>query len=336
MANKVLVGVQIKKPSLDKFDEKITYLQGIKHSIEELTTSNDLGWLKVNSAPLKSGIQNIINSWIKKYTSFLLDNTMKEITNIEQFIHEVDSGIKEIPQGAETKREKELLMKVMTHLRDVKMIKDKTIAEVDPMKNTVVLLKKHGVAPEGDLLIRLENQKTKLIEVSENALGPVKEQILPLQSIEANNIKVELEFFRKKIEEFRRRFIASCPYHVETATPEVIDKAYNTISQFYAEMIRLEDEAKSFNNLETLFELHKSQYKELKECRNELINLKYLWDLVSLVEFLFTSWRSTLWDKIDTDSLMAQIKELEKKLTNPLNSANKEIKGWKAFMQMNQ
>lgn len=95
-------------------------------------------------------------------------------------------------------------MKVMTHLRDVKMIKDKTIAEVDPMKNTVVLLKKHGVAPEGDLLIRLENQKTKLIEVSENALGPVKEQILPLQSIEANNIKIELEHFRKKIEEFRK------------------------------------------------------------------------------------------------------------------------------------
>ena len=61
-----------------------------------------------------------------------------------------------------------------------------------------------------------------------------------------------------------------------------------------------------------------------------------MWDLVSLVEFLFTSWRSTLWDKIDTDSLMAQIKELEKKLTNPLNAANKEIKGWKAFLSMNQ
>lgn len=100
-------------------------------------------------------------------------------------------------------------------------------------------------------------------------------------------------------------------------------------------MILLEVESQSFNNLETLFELHKSSYKELKECKQEIVSLKYMWDLVSLVEFLFTSWRSTLWDKIDTDSLTAQIKELEKKLTNPLNAANKEIKGWKAFMSMN-
>jgi len=39
-------------------------------------------------------------------------------------------------------------MKVMTHLRDVKMIKDKTMSEIDPMKTTVVLLKKHGVQYE--------------------------------------------------------------------------------------------------------------------------------------------------------------------------------------------
>lgn len=97
----------------------------------------------------------------------------------------------------------------------------------------------------------------------------------------------------------------NCPYHTEAAGPETIDKAYLTITQYYNEMISLENEAKAFNNLETLFELHKSTYKELKECRNELISLKYMWDLISFVEFLFTSWRSTLWDKIDTDSLLA-------------------------------
>ena len=180
MANKILVGVQVKKPSLDKFDEKISYLFTIKHKIDDLITTNDIGWLKVNSAPLKSGIQNIINSWIKKYTNFLLNNTNKEISNIKKFIQEVTDGIKKVPESADSQHEKDLLMKVMTHLRDVKMIKDKTMSEIDPMKLTVVLLKKHGVTPEEDLLIELENMKTRLVEVSENALGPVKEQILPL------------------------------------------------------------------------------------------------------------------------------------------------------------
>ena len=59
-----------------------------------------------------------------------------------------------------------------------------------------------------------------------------------------------------------------------------------------------------------------------------------MWDLVAIVEFLFTSWRSTLWDKIDTDSLLAQIKELQKTQTNKNMDQNKHIKGWKAFQAL--
>lgn len=40
-----------------------------------------------------------------------------------------------------------------------------------------------------DFLVKLENSKTALAEVSEKALGPVKETILPLQNEEAGNIK---------------------------------------------------------------------------------------------------------------------------------------------------
>jgi hypothetical protein len=39
--------------------------------------------------------------------------------------------------------------------------------------------------------------------VSEKALGPIKEAILPLQNEEAGNIKKTLSDFAKKINEFR-------------------------------------------------------------------------------------------------------------------------------------
>lgn len=68
----------------------------------------------------------------------------------------------------------------MTHLRDVKMIKDRTLDEIEPMKRTITLLKKHFVKMDEDFLVKLENSKTTLIEVSEKALGPVKEAVLPL------------------------------------------------------------------------------------------------------------------------------------------------------------
>jgi hypothetical protein len=87
----------------------------------------------------------------------------------------VTGGIKVIPDGAESQREKALLMKVMEHIRDVKMIRDRTFDEIEPMKQTVMLLKKHQFKMEEDFLVKLENSKTALVDVSEKAMGPVKE-----------------------------------------------------------------------------------------------------------------------------------------------------------------
>lgn len=44
-----------------------------------------------------------------------------------------------------------------------------------------------------------------------------------------------------------------------------------------------------------------------------------MWDLVSLVDMQFEAWKSTLWDKIDTEELMTLIKEMQTKQTNPQN-----------------
>jgi len=147
-----------------------------------------------------------VTQWIDTYTSFLLDNTVTEIQNILEFIKEVSDGIKVLPQSAETKKDKELLMKVMTHLRDVKMIKDRTLQEIDPMKQTIMLLKKHQLKMQEDFLVKLENSKTALVEVSQKALGPVKEQILPLQTKEAGNIKDRLRKFDISVKEYRLEF----------------------------------------------------------------------------------------------------------------------------------
>jgi len=65
-----------------------------------------------------------------------------------------------IPQANTTEKEKKLLMQVMTHLRDVKTIKDKTLAQIEPMKQAILLLKKHQVKMDDDYLVLLENNKS--------------------------------------------------------------------------------------------------------------------------------------------------------------------------------
>jgi hypothetical protein len=120
MAAKILDGVETKRPDLEAFDEKITYLTKVKNDIAVMKTSVDIGWLRVNVTPLIKELQNTVTLWIDSFTHFLLNNTMKQIENIDNFINDVRDGIRVLPKGSDSKDDKELLMKVMTHLSDVK------------------------------------------------------------------------------------------------------------------------------------------------------------------------------------------------------------------------
>lgn len=99
--------------------------------------------MRVNSLPLIKELEKTIDDWIQAHTSFLLNNTTNQINNIKQFITDVNDGTRVVPKSNETAEEKAALMSVMTHLRDVKMIKQKTLDQIDPMKQAIMLMKKH-------------------------------------------------------------------------------------------------------------------------------------------------------------------------------------------------
>lgn len=118
-------------------------------------------------------------------------------------------------------------------------------------------------------------------------------------------------------------------------SPEIINNAYDLISQFYEETCKLEDEARELNNLETLFDLQRSSYKQLKDCKSELISLKEMWDLIGLIDNQFESWKQTLWDQINTENLTQLIKDMQSKQCNPTAPANKVISKWRGFVALN-
>ena len=124
MSRKILDGIVTKQPSLDVFDAEITRLYEYKQRISRIPPTADIGWLKVNSSPLIKELQTIINNWIDRFTSYLYDNTTKQMKNIQDFVNEVQTGIKVIPKDLNTEKDKQLLTKVMTHLRDVTQIKE--------------------------------------------------------------------------------------------------------------------------------------------------------------------------------------------------------------------
>ena len=138
------------------------------------------------------------------------------MNNIQNFVNEVQSGIKVLPKDLNTDRDKQLLTKVMTHLRDVTQIKEQTVERFPNLRDTIQLLKKHNVdvnVSKGvDLLVTIENSRTALEDTSDNALGPIKEAILPLQSKESDNVKTRVRQFQIKVLDYRQEFQSALPY----------------------------------------------------------------------------------------------------------------------------
>jgi hypothetical protein len=106
----------------------------------------------------------------------------------------------------------------MTHLRDVTQINKNTNERFPQLRDTIQLLKKHNVdvsVSKGvDLLVTIENARTALEDTADNALGPVKEAILPLQSKESDNVKFRVREFQVKVLDYRLEFQAQLPYGV--------------------------------------------------------------------------------------------------------------------------
>ena len=99
------------------------------------------------------------------------------------------------------------------------------------------MLKKHAdnfeMDPTKDYIVECENSKTFLNEVSEKALGPVKESILPLQKSESDNVKIRREHFILKVKTYRKDFMEALPYHTQNSSPEIVNAAYHKISEYY-------------------------------------------------------------------------------------------------------
>jgi hypothetical protein len=152
-----------------------------------------------------------------------MTNTLKKLNNIKAWTKEVNDGISNLPTKDMDKfkrsdKDKNLLQIVMTHLRDVKQIKEKTDEQFGPIRATIQMLKKHAddfeMDPTKDYVVECENAKTFLNEVSIKALGPVKENILPLQKSEAENVKERRERFILKVKTYRKDFMEALPYHI--------------------------------------------------------------------------------------------------------------------------
>ncbi|CAK0838245.1 unnamed protein product [Prorocentrum cordatum] len=321
--NRIKVDIGRPIPRTVAFDKKIEFFVGMKHDLSNLVTPVDIHWLRINAQPVKVAMVARAKEWEQKYVDYIRTFTEERIRALVDYVEKLRVGLGP-PSPVDEPENERLLYAVMTHIRDVKLSTAAIPKLFAPIRTLCQLLKKHQVVHDG--LPELEHAPSKWDEVIRLAFDE-KEKILPLRNEESIKIRNKIDAFGEQVAEFRKEFQVQCPFDEVNAVSGEYDLSYQTINEYYRKTLQIREQAEDYNDLELLFDMAMSNYRDLKECIDELVLLKGLWDGVVLVQTTFLSWDCILWDKIDTGALVQQVRDLQ----NQVKVMPKGVRGWKLY-----
>ena len=347
---------------LEQFEREMAHYEGLQLQVNTKLSSpvDVLGWLRINTLPIKQAILGWCTRWTATYTSHVKATLVARLRDMDTFMHEVRTGLS-IPVAAD--RSKDALMAVMKSICDVRKASE-TFAELwGPFHEMITALKRHNVdvtdvvinGDSGyDLQSYLEEAPTAW-ELLVKKTFVKKEEILPLQMAEVEILRQNLDAFGVRVLRFRSAFKKEGPFMSSapssaasgagpapsfssiSSASTITNANSNTIALAYEEMDRqvdllttLEREAVAFNELEELFELQISKYPEMGETRRDLKLLKWIWDFKALVDKLYEGWRGQYWSEINTEACVDQNKELLKQLRKQGNDFQ-VLKAWRVY-----
>ena len=143
--------VNVKLPNLKKFDEAISHYRHLRHEVDQLKSPARVGWVLVDSDPMKDALGTWLAKYANMYTQYLSNYVVDTLKEVEHFMVDVDSGLQVTVEEGEAGKEN--LKKCMGYIRDVKR-REKTHTQqalFGPLHTTISTLKKHGVAVDAKI-----------------------------------------------------------------------------------------------------------------------------------------------------------------------------------------
>lgn len=300
---------------LDQFEERIRHFLGVQADIEELKTLHEIDFLRIISQPIKQALGTWVTKWMFIFTNYLQTRLVDGLNELYDFMTRIDKGLDQtVAEG-----DKDKLMSVMTHIRDVRKRMPWMEDSLSPLRDMVALLKAHGIPLDlgaigantrfADPVEFLEGAPMRWDNVV-NKTFRVKEAIQPLQNAMVDTIKRDVALYVERATKLHETFCSASNGGPLVWTADHTRDAYAEIDRAHSSLQAMEEEADALRNLQELFELHPVRITHLSEMRGEIRMLKHVWDTIAIVESLFSHWRLTLWAEIDCDDLLEQTQRL--------------------------
>jgi len=330
---------------LNKYDAAISKYLDVADRIKKTKSLCDVGWLRVNTAPIKSSLLELAEMWRDLHAEHLRNHLIQTLDRFDAFLEQVKVGLAlAVDDGDEGQKN---LRNVMSDILEVGRAENVTKEMFQPLRELCALLKHHQVditaevvpsatearrRKQDPLLPSVKTVLDYLEEAPVNWAAVVKvkyakkDEIALYKQKAEFSLKAELDFFYSEMRDFRGDFRAKAPFTHQGLSEE----AYALIDKYAAELEAFERRAAEMNRQEELFELSVSKYPELPQTLSELRLLRNLWDFKAMVQYSYSGWKKSKWSAVDTDKLEVENKALLKAL-RASGAADPVVKGWVVF-----
>ncbi|MGH0148390.1 UNVERIFIED_CONTAM: hypothetical protein FKN15_039512 [Acipenser sinensis] len=113
---------------------------------------------------------------------------------------------------------------------------------------------------------------------------------------------------------------------LEGCGQQMPDQVYTQL-EAHREIKLLEEQMIEMQESSNLFEVTFPDYRQLKQCRREIIILKGLWDIIIYVQSSIEDWTKTQWRQINVEQMDVELRRFAKEI----RMLDKEVRGWDAY-----
>ncbi|XP_053483492.1 dynein axonemal heavy chain 11 isoform X4 [Ictalurus furcatus] len=311
-------------PTTDKFKEQIDRYEDLYVQVSKLEDSRVFdGWFRVDIRPFKMSLLNTIKKWSWMFKEHLISYVTENISDLEEFILRVDSGVREPVKSGDY----QALVQVMGCLLAVRSRQPSTDQMFEPLTAVVSLLQQYGETLPDHIYTQLEEIPERWNSIKKLA-WLVKHEVAPLQNAEVVVIRKKYGAFEIKLRQFEEKFRMEAPLHCNTESP------YTQLDNWHSEVVRLEQEAATLQESCKLFEVSSPDFRQLRLCQRQIFILKQLWDLLLCAQSIIDVWKETHWREINMEQMDAELKRFAKVRDSAweMQSLDKEARGWDVYV----
>eukprot|EP00756_Hemistasia_phaeocysticola_P021738 Hpha_TRINITY_DN15791_c11_g1::TRINITY_DN15791_c11_g1_i1::g.41603::m.41603/K10408/DNAH; dynein heavy chain, axonemal len=318
------------RPTLSDFDGQIRKYQDLRHEIAELPGSISYGWLRVDTNPLKDSLCELAENWRMNFLTHLRDSVIKRLERFKRFVTRTEVGVE---CDWTSVRNYDDLVKVMKHLAAFFKVCESVDKMFDPLKDTVMLLRKHDVPLPQAVLQDMEDAPVLWRDLKRHCFE-VNDMLQPRQLEEVSKIRdLEKAFEEGSVAFYHKRFDPDAMLeHAPGAraptefgiTPRQAYKSLQELSLLVGEMEKRLDKLRA---KQALFQLMQLPARAVTDSRKDLFLLKKLWDVIALITYQLDAWNHVLFKRLNVEDIEARVR----KQVLALHGLDKRVRRWNAY-----